>query len=503
MRLVAFCIFLSVLALNSASAQAASVRVTSGHLRYSAGNESNRLKVTTDPAGAIAFDDRAARITAGTGCRSTGRNTAVCSGSPGAITRITISGSGGNDVLEAPFMAVPLTLDGAGGNDTLTGGGAADTLDGDDGNDRLVGLGGNDRLQGDGGTDTLIGGPGADVLSGDAGTDTADYSAATGAVLIDLDGQSDDGQAQEKDRVESDVERVIGGPFDDRLVAISGTHTLDGGAGNDILEGGSGVDTLLGRDGNDVINGNVAGDKIDGAAGVDTADYAGRFDPVDLDLTAGTAVTFRGSGSRRVREQDQLLSMENVRGTRHADTLRGGPGPNLILGGPGNDILDGRFGADVLNGGAGRDGVDYSARRAPVFVELDDVADDGNRGEKDFVDVSVEDIAGGAAGDEITGSARRNRLFGGGGRDKLFGLSGGDLLDGGPGADVPLDGGDGRDKIVGGTGLDLLVGGANNDIFEARDGQRDRVECNEGIDRVDTSDRKDAIEDDCERTPGR
>jgi Ca2+-binding RTX toxin-like protein len=475
-------------------AGASEVRISAGKLRYTAGNESNRIDVASNGMGELDFADPVTRVRAGAGCRATGRSTATCSG---AVTSITISGRGGNDVLSATFLDVPVTLDGSTGNDTLTGGGAGDVLDGDEGNDRITGRGGNDDLRGDAGDDVLDGGPGADILRGGAGTDVIDYSDATGPVEVDLDGNADDGGPGEGDRADADVERVIGGPFDDRLAAISGTHTLDGGPGNDTLDGGTGDDTLDGGPGDDKLNGEVGSDELNGGDGTDLADYAGRFDPVALDLTDGVAITDRGSGTRRVRETDHLLGMENARGTSHGDVLIGGPGPNLLTGGGGNDVLDGRFGPDVLIGGGGRDRADYSGRRAPVSVTLDGVADDGSAGEGDNVGPSVEDVTGGAAGDSLTGNDRRNHLDGGGGRDRLFGLGGADTLLGGDGADQ-LDGGDGNDVAVGGAGLDLLALGAGNDTAEAVDTRRDGVECGDGRDTA-RADRVDRVAGDCER----
>jgi Ca2+-binding RTX toxin-like protein len=485
---------IAALLIAAPAADASSVRVTGGKVRYVGAGEANRVQIARGPGGEYTIVDPAVRVRVGAGCQSTGRNTAVCNS---AATGAALVGAGGNDRLMATFLDVPVTLDGGDGNDTLVGGGGDDLLDADDGNDTLIGLGGRDELRGDDDTDRLDGGPGADVLDGGTGTDTADYSDAAGPLAIDLDGNADDGGSGEGDRVESDVDRVVGGPFDDRIAAISGTHTLIGGAGNDVLAGGSGVDRLEGGDGDDRLNGGVGSDVLDGGEGSDVVDYAGRFDPVDLDLRAGTAVTDRGSGTRRVRETDNLFSFEAARGSSHADVLRGGPGPNLLVGGRGNDVLDGGPGPDALVGGGGRDRADYSSRRAPVTVSLDGVANDGSAGEGDNVDASTEDVAGGARGDTLTGNDRRNVLTGGGGRDLLRGLGAGDTLEGGDGADR-VEGGEGGDALIGNAGLDLLMGGDGGDRVDARDGRRDAVECGQGEDSV-TADARDRVDRDCER----
>ena len=485
--------FLALL-IAAPAADAAGVRVTGGKVRYVGAGEANRVDVARGPGGEFTVSDAGASVTPGTGCRSIGPNAAVCSG---AITGVAVVGNSGADRLSAPFLDVPTTLDGGDGNDTLLGGGQDDLLDGDDGNDTLVGRGGRDDMRGDSGRDRLDGGPGPDVVDGGTGTDTADYSDAAGPLSIDLDGNADDGQAGEGDRVERDVDRVVGGPFADRLASITGTHSFFGGPGDDTLAGGSGVDRLYGQTGDDRLNGGVGSDVLNGGAGSDTADYAGRFDPVDLNLRAGIAVTFRGSGSRRRREADRLSALENARGSSHSDILRGGPGSNVLTGGGGSDLIDGDTEGDLLIGGSGRDRADYSARRAPVTVAIDGLANDGYAGEGDSVDASIEDVIGGARGDRLTGNDRRNRLSGRGGRDVLVGLAGGDRLYGGDGADR-IDGGAGGDALSGGAGLDLLLGGDGSDRASARDGRRDGVECGSGRDSV-SGDRRDRIAGDCER----
>src|SRR5215212_3017263 len=141
--------------LMAAPAEASSVRITSGQLRYVGVGEANRVQIARAPGGA--------------------------------------------DELSAPFLEVPVTLDGGSGDDTLMGGGSNDVLDGDDGDDTLIGLGGRDDLRGDDGADRLDGGPGPDVIDGGREVDTADFSGATGPLSIDLDGNADDGQADEGD----------------------------------------------------------------------------------------------------------------------------------------------------------------------------------------------------------------------------------------------------------------------------------------------------------------
>jgi len=147
----------------------------------------------------------------------------------GGTGKDTISGAG--DV--ANFF------DGNGGNDTLRGG---------PGDDFLFGGDGNDKLDGQTGDDTLSGGLGADTLSGSIGSDTADYSDRTEAITASIDGQPDDGAADEGDNITTDTENIAGGSGDDTLTGSDAANTLVGGDGADTISGGAGPDTIVSRD---------------------------------------------------------------------------------------------------------------------------------------------------------------------------------------------------------------------------------------------------------------
>jgi Ca2+-binding RTX toxin-like protein len=148
-------------------------------------------------------------------------------------------------------------------------------------------------------------------------------------------------------------------------------------------------------------------------------------------------------------DQDDTISQN----TSITSRLQGGNGNDKITGGPGDDILIGEAGADSLAGGGGRDTADYSARTAPVTVNLDATANDGEAGENDNVALDVEIIAGGSGDDALAGSSSDNALLGNAGNDILAGGDGNDQLDGGAGDDT-LAGGGGADSLVGGDGTD-------------------------------------------------
>ena len=154
---------------------------------------------------------------------------------------------------------------------------------------------------------------------------------------------------------------VSGGRGDDYLLASEYGTKLDGGEGTDTLvvgqaNGPGGATTLIGGDGDDRLisagtaSGNTFnGGKADGTdTGNDTLLFTGRTKGVTADL-AGLQT------GKNTSEGDTITNIENLHGTRHADTLRGDSEDNILSGGAGNDTLEGRAGNDILNGGAGDD----------------------------------------------------------------------------------------------------------------------------------------------------
>lgn len=227
--------------------------------------------------------------------------------------------------------------------------------------------------------------------------------------------------------------------------------TITGADGNDNLIGGSGADVLIGCAGNDSLSGGAGGDVL-----------------------ADGFFNCAGGGN---------------------DTLDGGTGPDSIFGGPGTDT------------------VTYASRTASVFVTLDGTANDGEVGEGDSVSADVENITGGAGGDQISGGPGANTLSGGGGDDVIVGErspdssgpGGNDIIIGGAGDDA-LNGGDGDNQILGGDGADLIQGGsgvdnidlgAGDDEVDALDGVVDSVNCGAGSD-FGQADTVDAVSPNCE-----
>ena len=81
------------------------------------------------------------------------------------------------------------------------------------------------------------------------------YAARSGAVVVDIDGNADDGSGLDSrtattgDNVKTDVENLIGTSAADTLTGSSLGNRLDGGLGADILRGLGASDVLFTRDG--------------------------------------------------------------------------------------------------------------------------------------------------------------------------------------------------------------------------------------------------------------
>lgn len=137
------------------------------------------------------------------------------------IEKALLTGTTGNNRLDASGFAGSVTLKGLAGNDTLLGSPSNDLLVGGDGDDSLNGNGGNDTLTGGKGKDSLNGGEGNDAIRGDDGNDS-----------------------------------LVGGTGNDTLLGGIGNDTLRGGAGNDVCLGEDGADLVIGDEDTDILAGN-------------------------------------------------------------------------------------------------------------------------------------------------------------------------------------------------------------------------------------------------------
>ncbi len=333
-------------------------------------------------------------------------------------------------------------------------------------NDSLYGSPFANRFTGGMGNDFFDGATGADRFEGGGNYDTVDYSSRSIRVVGSIDGGANDGTdadadgvGEEGDDIRPDVEWLVGGSGNDRLVASDDSAFIEG------LWGKGGDDDLRGLGGRDTFRGGSGADVMAGGADSDRAFYDDHIGDVDVSLD-----DVANDGNAAVSENDNVRSdVEDVVGGSGDDHLIGDVGPNKLYGtagvdhldglagddelygGDGPDFLDGDGGADLLQGDAGSDNVEYDAYTDPVVVRLDDTANDGadtnGDGTADEGDnVDVENIFGGSNDDHLSGDSSANQLHGNAGDDRLEAWGG-------------------NDDLTGGDGTDIEHGGSGNDIF--------------------------------------
>jgi Ca2+-binding RTX toxin-like protein len=341
----------------------------------------------------------------------------------GTSGRDVIVGRGGVDVIR-----------GEAGNDLICGGGGSDLLIGDDG---------RDQLDGGGGSDGLNPGPGNDVVRGGGSAfDDVRYPNATGPI----DGSLVDGvvTGMGSDTIESGVEQIVGGPFDDVIEGDDGFNILVGLAGNDTISAlDGGFDGLVGGEGDD---------HLDGGAGFDFVENYFRDAFMSPEILAGPVVVNLVAGTSTGNGSDVLVAVEGVSGSLGDDVMTGNAEDNEFTGlyegsdtvdaGDGDDVVDGGVGADDLDGGGGVDLLGFLHSPAGITVDLSASTDSEGDTFANF-----EDVLGTFGDDSITGNDSANFIGGVGGNDSLFGLGGDDGLFGGGGNDT-ADGGLGTDECV-------------------------------------------------------
>jgi Ca2+-binding RTX toxin-like protein len=219
-----------------------------------------------------------------------------------------------------------------------------------------------------------------------------------------------------------------------------------------------GTVTVTGSDGPDTVTVTREGDLI-----------RVRIEPEGIDRTfpadaVKRATVLAGDGDDSIIFDDSITQPLRIEGHGGNDTLTGGAGADTILGGDGDDVLDGGRGADLIFGDGGNDTLTYASRTAPVIVFLDTIANDGEAGEGDNIDGSIDTIFGGHGSDRIDaqGQAGGKAIYGNDGNDTLTGGDGNDRLNGGFG-DNHLRGAAGDDDLLGRTDRDVFHGDAGID----------------------------------------
>ena len=261
-----------------------------------------------------------------------------------------------------------------------------------------------------------------------------------------------------------------------------------------------GNDFIFGRGGHDIIQGGAGADKINGGDGSDHSDYTDSPTGVEVSLVVG-------AGAKGTAQGDKLKSIENLKGSSHADILVGDDGDNIFIGndgddtlkgGGGNDTIWGEEGDDLLQGGAGADNlsgtdtlnqvpdsdtVSYVGSNAAVAVSL--LADTANGGHAEGDNLSFIE--------NLTGSSHDDQLHGDDNPNVLEGMNGADILKGFGGHDE-LNGGNHDDKLLGYNGNDVLVGGNGNDTLNGHAG-KDTMEGGLGNDTIYVDNARDVVKE--------
>lgn len=472
------------------SANAADVAVTGAgadvvHRRYS----SRQFRLVGTPADDVIVGDERLNVLVGGGgddvIRGLGDDDVVEGGS--GDDQIDLGAGTSDDVVytSAPGP-VHISLDLVTAQDTLSAGrdtiSNAETVIGSAYEDVLRPSAAGSALSGGAGLDTLYSGPGDDWFA-DPDSVISYQESPEPVTLIDnqVSGHGNDGIWGPI----SQTRRLIGSAYDDAL-ALGNLCHVEGGSGDDTIDmrasaqpswrcngrfseiydasGGPGNDTFLIAA---AENGWRAEVGVEGGSGDDTLSFAEHWTPISIMLA-----------DRWFWSSDLSLeasAVENVVGTRFADSIVGDAGSNRLDGGGGTDDVDGGGGADTLSGGPDNDTItfDRAASGVTANVASGTFAVGGSNG----AFTQFERVVGSKFGDWITGSSAADALVGGAGADRISGGDGRDVIEGGVGGDVVYgDAGDDRisgdgdgDTLDGGPGADTVRGGSGDDTVSAID----------------------------------
>ncbi|VIO75412.1 Bifunctional hemolysin/adenylate cyclase [Bradyrhizobium ivorense] len=270
-----------------------------------------------------------------------------------------------------------------------------------------VGNAGDNWIQGGSGNDFLTGAGGNNVLNGAGGSDTADYSAAPGAISIDLStGHGQNGYGGTDTYIS--IENIIGSNNADTVIGDSGNNTLNGGAGAaNTMQGGAGNDTYIVQAVGDSITefANEGTDQVQTglgflvlAANVENLTHIGSND-------------FTGIGN----ELNNLII--------------GGTGNDYLVGGAGNDTLIDGAGLNTLQGGTGDDIYAVQSNADTVFEFANEGIDEVQTFLASYtLSPNVEKLTFiGATSHTGTGNNLANTFTGGAGNDTFTGAGGNDI----------------------------------------------------------------------------
>jgi Ca2+-binding RTX toxin-like protein len=221
----------------------------------------------------------------------------------------------------------------------------------------------------------------------------------------------------------NDADTIHGLGGNDFIFGLGGADNIFGDGDDDDLHGGDGNDDISGGEGNDILRGGNDDDDLFGDAGADTFRGGDGTDTVDYgdSLTGVTASLRTGLGLGGDAQGDTYFTVENLKGSGHADkligndlnnelqgnggddTLVGGLGTDTLGGGSGIDTLRGGLGKDILDGGLDSDVFDFNSKNESVKGANRDVIFDFSGiegGELDRIDLRSIDAKDGINGNQ-------------------------------------------------------------------------------------------------------
>jgi len=334
----------------------------------------------------------------------------------------------------------------------VSGTDAAENVNGTDASELINAGAGGDWITPGAGSDTIDGGSGNDMISFVTLAETP--SRTNVQYRLDLDLTEGTAITSGKDVYTiSNVERVTGTIFADRIKGDAGDNELRGLGDFDWFTATTGNDTMDGGTGNDMIS------YVDWQSdAVNTADpfNPGGAPPPNGEVTGVVVDLNDPSNNTNLAAGHEYVSIERVTGSGRQDVFYGDENENDFRGlGDFDWFVGSTGGRERYFGGDGSDTVTYYNSISGVSASLRNGArvggEETGRGTAGDAALdlyfSIENLVGTNFADTLTGSEQRNNLNGLAGDDFIFGYGGTDYLKGGTGNDV-IDGGAGSDFAV-------------------------------------------------------
>lgn len=369
----------------------------------------------------------------------------------GTQLSVAVSYTDGGGIMESvtSFADEPIL---SSGPPPVTGTDIAENVNGTDASEVINALGGNDWITPGLGSDTIDGGDGRDMLSFVNLPDTPGRTNVQYRLDLDLTVGSATTSGSDVYTI-SNVERVTGTIYADRIKGDAGDNQLRGLGDYDWFTATTGADTIDGGTGQDMIS------YVDWlSTAVNTADpfNPGGSPPPNGEVTGVVVDLNDTSNNTNLAAGHTYISVERVTGSGRQDVFYGDENENDFRGlGDFDWFVGSTGGRERYFGGDGSDTVTYYNSTSGVNASLSNGAIVGGEqtGRGTVGDAaldlyfSIESLVGTNFADRLEGNEGRNNLNGLAGDDFIFGYGGIDVMKGGAGNDV-INGGAGSDYAL-------------------------------------------------------